>query len=90
MLNFRFFQFSLDYVRSQSRFHSSNLFLFDYDHEKDENVFQIIPFRKTNLQTGMISTVEIDIGCSFHLYTNKNFTAPAWIITKSAVHHLRY
>ena len=41
-------------------------FLFDYDHEKDENVFQIIPFRKTNLRTGMISTVEIDIGCSFH------------------------
>ena len=66
MLNFTFFQFSFDYVRSQSRFHSSNLFIFDYNREKDETDFQIIPFRKTNLQTGMISEVEIDIGCSFH------------------------
>ena len=66
MLNFTFFQFSFDYVRSQSRFHSSNLFIFDYNCEKDETDFQIIPFRKTNLQTGMISRVEIDIGCSFH------------------------
>ena len=43
-----------------------SIFIFDYNREKDETDFQIIPFRKTNLQTGMISEVEIDIGCSFH------------------------
>ena len=45
---------------------ATTIFIFDYNREKDETDFQIIPFRKTNLQTGMISEVEIDIGCSFH------------------------